>query len=56
MINEALQNETLDLLKKLIACPSLSGEEQGVAEILRGYLTENGFSTAEIPARRPAAF
>ena len=48
MINEALQNETLDLLKKLIACPSLSGEEQGVAEILRGYLTENGFSTAEI--------
>ena len=36
MIGEALQRETLELLKKLIACPSLSGEEQGVADILKG--------------------
>ena len=48
MISEALQREVLDLLKKLVACPSLSGREQGVADILKGYLTENGFSTAEI--------
>ncbi len=48
MISEALQQEVLDLLKKLIACPSLSGQEQGVADILKGYLTENGFSTADI--------
>ena len=47
MIDTTLQNETLDLLKKLIACPSLSGEEQGVADILRAYLSENGFSTVE---------
>ena len=48
MISQALQQEVLDLLKKLIACPSLSGQEQGVADILKGYLTENGFSTADI--------
>ena len=48
MINAALQQEVLDLLKQLIACPSLSGREQGVADILKGYLTGNGFSTAEI--------
>ena len=45
MISAALQQETLDLLKKLIACPSLSGREQGVADILKGYLAENGFAT-----------
>lgn len=48
MISTALQNETLDLLKKLIACPSLSGQEQGVADILQGYLQENGFATVEM--------
>ena len=47
MISEALQRETLDLLKRLIACPSLSGREQGVAQVLKGYLGENGFSTLE---------
>ena len=47
MISEALQRETLELLKKLIACPSLSGEEQGVADILKGYLKENGFTAPE---------
>ena len=47
MISEALQRETLELLKRLIACPSLSGREQGVADILKGYLGENGFSTLE---------
>ena len=47
MISEALQQETLDLLKRLIACPSLSGQEQGVAQVLKGYLGENGFSTLE---------
>ena len=48
MISEALQREVLDLLQKLIACPSLSGREQGVADILKGYLKENGFPTLEI--------
>ena len=48
MISTALQQETLDLLKQLIACPSLSGREQGVADILKAYLTENGFATAQI--------
>ena len=48
MISEALQREVLDLLKQLIACPSLSGQEQGVADILKGYLTKNGFTTANI--------
>ncbi len=47
MISEALQQETLELLQRLIACPSLSGQEQGVARILKGYLGENGFSTLE---------
>lgn len=48
MISVALQHETLDLLERLIACPSLSGQEQGVANILKGYLKENGFATVEI--------
>ena len=48
MISTALQQETLALLKRLIACPSLSGREQEVADILKGYLGENGFSTVEI--------
>ena len=47
MISEALQQETLELLQRLIACPSLSGREQGVAQVLKGYLGENGFSTLE---------
>ena len=47
MISEALQRETLELLKKLVACPSLSGQEQGVADILKGYLKENGFTAPE---------
>ena len=48
MISTALQQETLALLKRLVACHSLSGREQGVADILKGYLGENGFSTVEI--------
>ncbi len=47
MISEALQRETLELLQRLIACQSLSGQEQGVAQVLKGYLGENGFSTLE---------
>ena len=47
MISEALQRETLELLKKLVACPSLSGQEQGVADILKRYLKENGFTAPE---------
>ncbi|MBQ6891233.1 MAG: YgeY family selenium metabolism-linked hydrolase, partial [Clostridia bacterium] len=47
MISEALQRETLELLKKLVACPSLSGQEQGVADILKGYLKETGFPAPE---------
>ena len=48
MIDQALQNEVLDLLKQLIACKSLSGEEQGVTAILKDYLKRNGFESAEI--------
>jgi len=48
MIDRALQNEVLDLLKQLIACRSLSGEEQGVTAILKDYLQKNGFESAEI--------
>ena len=48
MIDQALQKEVLDLLKQLIACRSLSGEEQGVTAILATYLKNNGFETAEI--------
>lgn len=48
MIDRALQNEVLDLLKQLIACKSLSGEEQGVTAILKDYLKRNGFESAEI--------
>ena len=47
MIRDALQRETWELLKKLVACPSLSGQEQGVADILKGYLRENGFTAPE---------
>ena len=47
MISEALQQETLELLQRLIACQSLSGGELGVARILKEYLGENGFSTLE---------
>ena len=47
MISEALQREVLDLLQRLIACPSLSGREQGVADILKAYLAGNGFDTLE---------
>ena len=35
MISESLQQETLDLLQRLVACPSLSGREQGVADSLK---------------------
>ncbi|MDO4853193.1 MAG: M20/M25/M40 family metallo-hydrolase, partial [Clostridia bacterium] len=48
MIDRALQHEVLDLLKQLIACRSLSGEEQGVTAILKDYLQKNGFESAEI--------
>lgn len=48
MIHQALQQEVTELLKQLIACRSLSGEEQGVTAILGTYLKNNGFETAEI--------
>ncbi len=48
MIDSRLQTEVTELLKQLIACPSLSGEEQGVTAILGNYLKKNGFETAEI--------
>ena len=48
MINQALQTEVLDLLKRLIACRSLSGEEQGVTAILQEYLKNSGFESAQI--------
>ena len=47
MISEALQQETLTLLQRLIACPSRSGREQGVAGILGEYLGSNGFTAVE---------
>lgn len=48
MIGQALQTEVSELLSQLIACRSYSGEEQGVTELLKNYLKENGFETAEI--------
>lgn len=47
MISQALQNEVLELLKKLISIRSLSGEEQGVAAVLQDYLSRNGFQISE---------
>ncbi|MBR3178038.1 MAG: YgeY family selenium metabolism-linked hydrolase [Clostridia bacterium] len=43
----SMNEEVLSLLKDLIRCKSLSGEEQGVADILQNYLKENGFQSAE---------
>ena len=37
-----LKNEAIDLLKKLIKIPSLSGKENETADVLANYLTEKG--------------
>lgn len=47
MISPKLQSETLELLKRLIAVRSLSGEEQNAAAVLGNYLSENGFPVCE---------
>jgi acetylornithine deacetylase len=40
-----LYEETISLLKKLIATPSVSGFEDKTADLLESYLTEHGFKT-----------
>ena len=47
MISRELQNEVLELLKKLISAKSLSGEEQDAAAVLKEYLSNNGFPVCE---------
>lgn len=48
MIDQKLQKEVVELLKKLIAAKSLSGEEQDATAVLKEYLSQNGFSSCEI--------
>lgn len=43
MTNEKQHDETIELCKRLIAHKSYSGEEQGVADELEAYMSENGF-------------
>ena len=42
---EKRYEEGVDLLKRLIALPSLSGEEEETAEIIRNFLEERGVET-----------
>jgi len=41
-------NSAIDLLKKMIAIPSLSREEKAVADLIEQYLQENGISTGRL--------
>ena len=43
MLTEQRKTEVIELCKKLIASRSYSGEETGVAEILREFMKEHGF-------------
>lgn len=43
MIAETFKDEVIDLCKKIIEKKSYSGEENGVVEVLKQYMQENGF-------------
>ncbi len=43
-----ITNSAIDLLKKMIAIPSLSREEKEVADLIEQYLQENGVNTGRL--------
>ena len=43
-----ITNSAIDLLKKMIAIPSLSREEKEVADLIEQYLQENGVTTGRL--------
>ncbi len=43
-----ITNSAIDLLKKMIAIPSLSREEKEVADLIEQYLQENGITTGRL--------
>jgi acetylornithine deacetylase len=43
-----ITNSAIDLLKKMIATPSLSREEKEVADLIEQYLQENGIGTGRL--------
>ena len=43
-----ITNSAIDLLKKMIAIPSLSREEKEVADLIEQYLRENGVTTGRL--------
>ena len=43
-----ITNSAIDLLKKMIAIPSLSKEEKEVADLIEKYLQENGVNTGRL--------
>ena len=43
-----ITNRAIDLLKKMIAIPSLSREEKEVADLIEQYLQENGVTTGRL--------
>ena len=46
--HQHITNNAIDLLKKMIAIPSLSREEKEVADLIQQYLQENGISTGRL--------
>jgi len=48
MIQTALHTEAVGLLKKLIATPSLSNEEEQTAEVIIGFLESHGVKTERL--------
>ena len=43
-----ITESAIDLLKKMIATPSLSREEKEVADLIEQYLQENGITTGRL--------
>ena len=46
--HQHITNSAIDLLKKMIATPSLSMEEKVVADLIQQYLQDNGISTGRL--------
>ena len=46
--HQHITNNAIDLLKKMIATPSLSKEEKEVADLIEQYLQENGITTGRL--------
>lgn len=45
MLTPQRQEQVLSLCRSLVRCPSYSGQESGVAELLRGFMTAHGFDS-----------